>query len=71
MSDVTGTHYFSPRLLGATAPAHPEVFAVDYRDTGERIIEVEGDESIVRTIEDSTFTGQLGMLMLAGLRVEL
>ena len=71
MLGIEGTYYFSPRQLGATAPAYPEAFAVDYRDTGETIVEVESDESSVRTIGDATFRDQLGTLMLAGLRVEL
>lgn len=71
MTDTAGELYFSPRQLGATAPAYPEAFAVDYRDTGETVIDVASDESPLRTFEDTTLRNQLGILMLAGLHVEL
>ncbi len=68
--DEAQNPFFSPRRLGATAPACPEAFAVDYRDTGEPL-EVAPGEPPLRTIEDATLTDQLGILMMASLQVKL
>lgn len=68
--DEAGDLFFAPRQLGATGPAYPEIFAVDYRDTGGPI-QLEAGEPPVRTLEDDTFTTQLGILMMAGLQVKL
>jgi hypothetical protein len=66
-----GSLFFTPRLLGATAPHDCSIWSVDYRDGGDPSPEGQMTEEDTRRLDDESLTEQLQTLMVAGLQVKL